>query len=236
MRRAGRVVAEMHERMSNAAVPGATTRSLDAVGREVLAARGARSNFLGYHGFPAVACLSVNEEVVHGIPGDRVLRDGDLLSIDCGAIIDGWHGDGAITIGIGEIDDAARRLIEVTRSALDEAIAVSLAGNRVGAIGAAVEAVARRAKCGLVREYTGHGIGRAMHEAPDIANYGPANRGVRLQVGNTICIEPMLTAGAGGVSEMDDGWTVVTNDGSRAAHWEHTVLIGEHGPEVLTAP
>ena len=236
MRRAGRVVAEMHERMAAAAVPGVTTGALDLIGREVLAVRGARSNFLGYHGFPAVACLSVNDEVVHGIPGERVLADGDVLSIDCGAIVDGWHGDAAITIGIGEISDAARHLIEVTKTSLDEAIAASLAGNRVGAIGAAVEAVARRAKCGLVREYTGHGIGRAMHEVPDIPNYGPANRGVKLQVGNTICIEPMLTAGGSAVSELDDGWTVVTNDGSLAAHWEHTVLVGEHGPEVLTAP
>lgn len=236
MRRAGRVVAEMHDRMRAAAIPGVTTQALDAIGREVLAERGARSNFLGYHGFPGVACISVNEEVVHGIPRDRVLVEGDVVSIDCGAIVDGWHGDAAITVGIGTVDQAAQHLIEVTRQALDDAVAACVVGNRIGAIGAAVESIARREKFGLVREYTGHGIGRAMHEAPDIPNYGPPNRGAKLAVGNTICIEPMLTEGSGQVNELEDGWTVVCREGGRSAHWEHTVLVGEDGPEVLTAP
>jgi methionyl aminopeptidase len=236
MRRAGSIVAEMHEVCTRAAKPGATTADLDAAAREVLERRHARSNFLGYHGFPAVACISPNEVIVHGIPDGRVLEEGDIVSIDCGAIVDGWHADAAITVPVGEIDDDDRRLLDTTRASLDAAIAVTLDGNRLGDIGAAVEAVVKGAGFGLVREYVGHGIGTAMHEEPDVPNYGPAGRGLRLRTGMVLAIEPMVTAGRPASRVLDDGWTVVTADGSRAAHFEHTVAITERGPEVLTLP
>src|SRR5215831_3999471 len=234
MRRAGRVVAEMHEACTLAAKPGATTADLDAAAREVLDRRHARSNFLGYHGFPAVACISPNEVIVHGIPGDRVLEDGDIVSIDCGAVVEGWHGDAAITIPVGQVDDDARRLIDATRAALYAAIAVTTDGNRLGDIGAAVESVARTAGFSVVREYVGHGIGTEMHEQPDVPNYGPPGRGLRLREGMVVAIEPMLCAGKAGNRLLGDGWTVVTVDGSRAAHFEHTVAITGDGPEILT--
>ena len=236
MRRAGRVVAEMHEVCTLAAKPGATTGDLDAAAREVLQRRGARSNFLGYHGFPAVACISPNEVIVHGIPGDRVLDEGDIVSIDCGAIIEGWHADAAITIPVGAVDDESRRLLECTKAALDAAIAVSAPGARLGDIGAAVEGVAHGGGYSVVREYVGHGIGTAMHEEPDVPNYGTAGRGMRLREGMVLAIEPMLNAGRRTTRLLDDGWTVVTADGSRSAHFEHSVAITEHGPEILTLP
>jgi methionyl aminopeptidase len=236
MRRAGAVVAEMHEACERAAKPGATTADLDAAARDVLERRGARSNFLGYHGFPAVACISPNEVIVHGIPDERVLADGDIVSIDCGAIIEGWHGDAAITVPVGTISEADQCLIDTTRAALDAAIAVARAGSRLGDVGAAVEAIAIAGGFAVVREYVGHGIGTAMHEEPDIPNYGPAGRGLRLREGMVLAIEPMLTAGRARNRTLDDGWTVVTADGSRAAHFEHTVAITDSGPEVLTRP
>jgi methionyl aminopeptidase len=236
MRRAGAVVAEMHEACREVAQPGATTADLDAAARDVLDRRHARSNFLGYHGFPAVACISPNEVIVHGIPGGRVLEDGDIVSIDCGAIIEGWHGDAAITVPVGDVDDEGRRLIETTKAALDAAVAVTSEGSRLGDVGAAVEGVARAAGFSVVREYVGHGIGTAMHEQPDVPNYGPAGRGLRLREGMVIAIEPMLCAGKAATRVLDDGWTVVTVDGSRAAHFEHTVAITADGPEILTRP
>ena len=236
MRRAGRVVAEMHEVCTLAAKPGATTGDLDAAAREVLDRRGARSNFLGYHGFPAVACISPNEVIVHGIPGDRVIEDGDVVSIDCGAIVEGWHADAAVTIPVGTVDDASLRLIETTRASLDAAIEQAVPGNRLGDIGAAVEGVASPAGYAVVREYVGHGIGTAMHEEPDIPNYGTPGRGLRLREGMVLAIEPMLNAGKGTTRLLADGWTVVTGDGSRSAHFEHTVAVTESGPEVLTLP
>jgi methionyl aminopeptidase len=236
MRRAGRVVAEMHEECARVTKPGATTADLDAAAREVLERRGARSNFLGYHGFPAVACISPNEVIVHGIPGDRVLEEGDIVSIDCGAIIDGWHADAAITVPVGEIDAESAALIDATRASLEAAIAVTFDGKRLGDIGAAVEKVLKAGRLGVVREYVGHGIGTAMHEEPDVPNYGPAGRGLRLREGMVLAIEPMAAAGRATTRLLDDGWTVVTADGSRAAHFEHTVAITDSGPEVLTVP
>jgi methionyl aminopeptidase len=236
MRRAGSVVAEMHQACTRAAKPGATTADLDAAAREVLERRQARSNFLGYHGFPAVACISPNEVVVHGIPGDRVLEDGDIVSIDCGAIVDGWHADAAITVPVGSVDAESRRLIDVTRSSLDAAIAATVEGNRLGDVGAAVERVVTAAGFSIVRGYAGHGIGTAMHEEPDVPNYGPAGRGMRLRAGMVLAIEPMVNAGRAATRTLGDGWTVVTADGSRAAHFEHTVAVTERGPEVLTLP
>jgi methionyl aminopeptidase len=236
MRRAGTVVAEMHEVCVRAARPGATTADLDRSAREVLERRGARSNFLGYHGFPAVVCTSPNEVIVHGIPGTRVLEEGDIVSIDCGAIIEGWHADAAVTVPVGEIDDESKRLIDVTRRALQASIDATISGNRLGDVGAVSEAVVEKAGFSVVREYVGHGIGTAMHEEPQVPNYGPAGRGLRLKPGLVIAIEPMVNAGGAGTKVLSDGWTVVTTDGRRSAHFEHTVAIGDDGPEVLTLP
>jgi methionyl aminopeptidase len=237
MRRAGAVVAEMHERCIAAAVPGATTLDVDTVAREVIASRGARSNFLGYHGFPAVVCTSPNDVIVHGIPSaDVVLHEGDILSIDCGAIIEGWHADAAVTVPIGEVDDESTRLMAVTKRSLDAAIEQVVEGHRLGDLGAAVEGIAEQAGFSVVREYVGHGIGTAMHEDPQIPNYGPAGRGMKLKTGHVVAIEPMVNAGTAATRELDDGWTVVTVDGRRSAHFEHTIAVTEHGPEVLTLP
>lgn len=236
MRRAGRVVAEMHEHCSRAARPGVTTAQLDRVARDVLDRRDARSNFLNYRGFPATICTSPNEVIVHGIPGDYVLAEGDILSIDAGAIIEGWHADAAVTIAIGEVDKDCVRLIEGTRRSLDEAIDQVVTGNSLGDVGAAVEAVAGRCGLAVVREYVGHGIGTAMHEDPQIPNYGPPGRGLRLKQGWVVAIEPMLNLGSAETHLLDDGWTVVTADGARSAHFEHTIAVTANGPEVLTLP
>jgi methionyl aminopeptidase len=236
MRRAGRVVAEMHDAIRAALVPGATLLELDAVGREVLARRGARSNFLGYHGYPAVICTSVNDVVVHGIPDQRALAEGDIVSIDCGAIVDGYHGDAAFTAGVGHIDETAQRLIDVTRAALDAGIAELVPGGRLGDLGAAVQGTVERAGFSVVREYVGHGIGTAMHEPPDVPNYGKRGKGKRVASGDVYAVEPMVCAGRNTTAVLDDGWTVVTVDGSWAAHWEHTVAVTDDGPEILTLP
>jgi len=237
MRRAGKVVAEMHEECIRAAKPGATTMDVDRVAREVIDRRGARSNFLGYHGFPAVVCTSPNDVIVHGIPSDSVvLRDGDILSIDCGAIIEGWHADAAVTVPIGEIDAESQLLIDVTRRSLELAIEQVVEGHRLGDIGAAVEGIAEDNGFTVVREYVGHGIGTAMHEEPQVPNYGPAGRGLKLKEGMVLAIEPMVNAGSAETVVLDDGWTVVTRDHRRSAHFEHSIAVTEHGPEVLTLP
>jgi methionyl aminopeptidase len=174
--------------------------------------------------------------IVHGIPGARVLVEGDIVSIDCGAIIEGWHADAAITVPVGEIDPESQRLMDVTRAALESAIFATVEGNRLGDIGAAAEREVTAARFGVVREYVGHGIGTAMHEEPDIPNYGTAGHGMRLREGMVLAIEPMLNAGKRTTRVLDDGWTVVTTDGARSAHFEHTVAVTENGPEVLTLP
>ena len=213
MRRAGKVVAEMHEATRAAAVPGVTTEQLDKVAREVLERRGATSNFLNYHGFPAVICTSPNDMIVHGIPGSYVLKEGDILSIDCGAIIEGYHGDAAYTMAIGRVSKEAARLIEVGR---------------------AVQDVAERAGYSVVREYVGHAIGTAMHEQPQVPNYWPGTPGPMLKTGMVFAVEPMVNAGSAETRVLDDDWSVVTADGRLSAHFEHTIAVTEDGPEVFT--
>lgn len=234
MRKAGKVVAEMHERIRAALMPGVTTRELDDIGRQVIDKRGAASNFLGYHGFPAVICTSPNNVVVHGIPSDYQLREGDIISIDCGAVVDEWHGDAAFTAAVGAVSPEALELIEVAEVALQAAVNAMIAGNRLGDIGAAVQATVEVAGFSVVRDYTGHGIGRAMHELPNVPNVGKPGKGRVLRVGDVFAIEPMINAGSPAVVELDDGWTVVTQDGSLSAHFEHTVAITDNGPEILT--
>lgn len=235
MRRAGRVVAEMHQAIREAAQPGVTTGELDTVAREVLARRTATSNFLGYHGYPAVICASVNDELIHGIPGERVLVDGDLLSIDCGAVVDGWHGDAAFTMSVGTVREEDRRLVHAAEQALMAGMSAMHPGAHVGDIGAAIHAVVGAAGFGSPHDYCGHGIGRAMHEEPDVPNRGRRGKGPRLVAGSVLALEPMLIAGGhDDVVELDDGWTVASADGSRTAHVEHTVLVTTRGPEILT--
>jgi methionyl aminopeptidase len=238
MRTAGRVVAEMHAVCREACRPGVTTLALDHAARAVLERRGARSNFLGYGRppFPAVICASVNDEVIHGIPGPRVLVEGDIVSIDCGAIVRGWHGDAAFTMGVGSVRPTAARLIEVTERSLAAGIERLVEGGRLHDVGAAVQDVVERAGFGVVRDYVGHGIGLAMHEAPEVPNYWPGSPGPRLRVGNVFAVEPMVTAGDPATVVDDDGWTVRTADGSLAAHAEHTIAVTGDGPEILTRP
>ncbi len=236
MRKAGRVVAEMHARIRAAARPGVTTAALDLVGREVLERRGAKSNFLDYHGFPAVICTSPNDMVVHGIPGHFRLEDGDIVSIDCGAIVEGYHGDAAFTMPIGQVSHQASELMRVAEEGLWAGIAQMTDGNRLNHIGRAVEEVADRAGFSVVRGYGGHGIGTAMHEDPHVPNYWPGRPGPKLRVGHVLAVEPMITAGGAETRQLDDGWSVVTADSSLSAHAEHTIVVTEHGPEVLTLP
>jgi methionyl aminopeptidase len=236
MRRAGRVVAEMHARIREAIRPGVTTLELDRIGRDVLERNGARSNFLGYHGYPAVICASPNDMVVHGIPNDRRLEEGDIVSIDCGAIIEGYHGDAAFTAPVGLVDAEAQRLIDTADASLAAAIEQMVAGNRLSDIGHAVQTVAEAAGFNVVREYVGHGIGTAMHEAPDVPNYGPPGKGLKLQPGMVFAVEPMLNVGTIDTVVLDDGWSVLTADGSLSAHVEHTIAITDDGPEILTLP
>src|SRR5215204_5108978 len=224
MDEAGQVVAIIHARIERAIAPGVTTADLDTIARDTLAESGAVSSFLGYHGFPAYICASVNDEIVHGIPGNRRLRDGDIVSIDVGAVLAGYHGDSAWTYGVGAISEEA----------LDLAVEAARSGNRLGAIGHAVESYARQLGRGVVRNYGGHGIGRQMHEDPHVPNVGRPDRGVILRSGLTLAIEPTLTLGSEDTRTLGDGWTVVTADGSLAAHFEHTVVVGPDGGRVLT--
>ena len=238
MRQAGRVVAEMHACIREAIRPGVTTLELDRIGRDVIERRSARSNFLGY-GYPpfsGVICASPNDVIVHGVPGPYRLEEGDIISIDCGAIVDGWHGDAAFTAGVGQIEPEAARLIEVTEASLAAAIRALVPGGRLSDIGAAVQGVAEKAGFSVVREYTGHGIGMAMHEEPDIPNWGKPGKGRKLGPGQTYAVEPMVCQGRADTKVLDDRWTVVTRDGGLAAHAEHTIAITDHGPEILTLP
>lgn len=234
MRRAGKVVQEMHEVTRGALRPGVTTAELDKLAREVIDRRGARSNFLNYHGFPAVICTSPNDMIVHGIPGDYVLEEGDIISVDCGAIIEGYHADAAYTAPVGQVTPEATRLMEVTEQSLQAAIKAMIDGNRLSDIGHAVQSVAEAAGFSVVREYVGHAIGTAMHEEPQVPNYGDPGKGMKLRTGHVFAIEPMVNAGGAETFLMDDGWSVMTADGSLSAHFEHTTAITDNGPEVLT--
>jgi methionyl aminopeptidase len=234
MRRAGRVVAEMLETCEQKAKAGMTTRDLDVLCREIIERRGARSNFLNYHGFPAVLCTSPNDVIVHGIPGTYRLKDGDILSVDCGAIIEGYHADAARTFPIGEVDEETLRLIDATRRSLEAGIKHVHEGSRLSNIGHAVQTVAEAAGYSVVKEYVGHGIGTALHEEPKVPNWGEPGRGIKLKVGHVLAVEPMVNMGRDETTMYDDGWTVVTADGSLSAHFEHTIAVTDHGPEVLT--
>jgi len=231
---AGACVAAVHKAVREAAVPGVTMTELDGISARVIRDHGCRPSFLGYHGFPATICSSPNEVIVHGIPDGYRLKDGDVLSIDAGAIYEGWHGDAAFTMAIGEVPPAVQQLLDATEQALWNGAAQTRAGNRLGDVGAAVEATARPHGYGGVREYIGHGIGRQMHEAPNVPNYGKAGKGLKLKVGMALAIEPMFNMGSEETLLLDDGWTVVTRDGKLSAHFEHTVAITREGPKVLT--
>lgn len=244
MRKAGLVVAAAHAAVRDAAHPGVTTGELDAVSADVLARHGAASSFLRYGAgfglppYPGVSCISVNNEIVHGIPGQRVLQPGDMVSFDFGAIVSGWHGDAAITFGVGPLSADRQALSDVTRESLWAGIAAAKLGGRVTDISHAVEKSVRSHAhpYGIVAEYTGHGIGSAMHQMPDVPNYGRAGRGPKIVEGLCLAIEPMVTTGSPESAVLADEWTVVTTDGSDAAHWEHTITVTKGGLWVLTAP
>jgi methionyl aminopeptidase len=237
---AGRCVAAMHAATRDAAGPGVTTLELDGVARDVLKAWDCVPSFLGYgspsNPFPGVICTSPNSAIVHGIPGSYTLKDGDIISIDAGAIYEGLHGDAAFTMAIGEVAPDVRNLLEVTERALWAGISQAVHGNRLGDIGAAVEGVAAPHGLGIVREYVGHGIGRQMHEAPSVPNYGKAGKGLRLKTGMALALEPMFNLGSEATVTLDDDWTVVTADGRWSAHFEHTVLLTDEGSIVSTLP
>jgi methionyl aminopeptidase len=234
MRKAGRVVAEMHAATRAAARPGVTTADLDRVARDVIERRHARSNFLNYRGFPAVICASPNDMIVHGIPGDYVLQEGDIISIDCGAIVEGYHGDAAFTMAVGEVSDEAKTLMRVTEESLWAGIEQLQDGRRLHDVGLAVQTVAERAGFSVVREYVGHAIGTAMHEDPQVPNYWPGTPGPKLKTGMVFAVEPMVNAGGPETEVLPDGWGVVTRDGRLSAHFEHTIAVTDNGPEVLT--
>ena len=239
MREAGRHVGEILVRLAELAKPGVTTADLDRAAQAEIKARRLESSFLGYAPgqappFPAVICASVNEEIVHGIPGGRRLVEGDLLKIDFGAICDGFHGDAALTVAIGSIDDVSRRLMATTLASLHAGIEQMEPGKRLGDVGAAVQETVERDGFSVVRDFVGHGIGRAMHEPPQLPNFGLPGRGQRLREGMVLAIEPMVNVGTHEVCMGDDGWTAKTADGKRSSHFEHTVAITEHGPEILT--
>jgi len=234
LREAGHIVAATLQKVREAAVVDITTLELDRIAEEYIRSCGAVPAFKGYQGFPGTLCTSVNEAVVHGIPGLRKLKHGDIVSIDCGAVINGYNGDAAITLAIGELDADVQQLLDVTEESLYKGIAQALVGNRLSDISHAVQVHAESYGYGVVRDLVGHGIGRNMHEDPQIPNYGIPGRGPRLKSGMALAIEPMINLGTYEVETLDDGWTVVTRDAKRSAHFEHTIIITEQGPQILT--
>jgi methionyl aminopeptidase len=234
MREAGRIVAETHRRMAEAVKPGVTTIELDRIAEAYIRSQGAIPSFKGYNGFPGSICASVNEELVHGIPGNRILQEGDIISIDIGAQYQGYHGDSAWTYGVGQISPEAARLLEITEKSLYAGLAEVKPDIRLFTISHAIQQVAEEAEFSIVREYVGHGIGADLHEEPQIPNYGVPNRGPRLKAGMVLAIEPMVNQGERFVETLDDDWTVVTVDRKLCAHFEHTVAITADGCEILT--
>jgi methionyl aminopeptidase len=234
MRRAGSVVASILKTLSKETKAGVTTRHLDDIAVSELARYGATSSFKGYRGFPATLCVSINEEIVHGIPGGRKIHEGDIVSLDFGAIVDGFHGDAALTVGVGNISSQAKQLLEITKSCLEVGISVARPGTHLGDISAAIQHYVESRGFSVVREYTGHGIGREMHEEPQIPNFGPPWYGPALQKGMTLAIEPMVNIGGWQTRVKNDGWSVVTADGSLSAHFEKTIAITDGEAEVLT--
>lgn len=235
MRRSGEVLRQVHDAIRPVVQPGATTMDLEEVAAAKIAELRATAAFKGYHGFPACLCTSVNSEVVHGIPSaKRVLNPGDIVSIDCGVIVDGFYSDCAVTYPIGEPTPEVRKLLDITRMSLERAIQAAVPGGRLGDISATVQEICEAAGFGVVREFVGHGIGRSMHEDPQVPNFGPRGKGPRLKAGMVLAIEPMINAGGPDVKVLPDGWTTITVDGSYSAHFEHTVAITKDGPQVLT--
>jgi methionyl aminopeptidase len=234
MREAGRIVAITHAHLKERIKPGIKTAELDALAYEIVTKHGATPSFLGYRGFPASLCVSINEELVHGIPGLRVLEEGDIVSMDFGAIYKGYHGDAAITVGVGSTSERAQKLIETTQRALEAGIAQARKGHYLGDISWAIQSCAESSGFSVVRQYVGHGIGRDMHEDPQIPNYGQPGRGIMLKPGMTFALEPMANMGTYVARVMDDNWTVVTEDGELSAHFEHTIAITDGEPEILT--
>ena len=239
MRQAGKVVAKAKAAVKEAIKPGATSAEMDALAEEVIRSNGAIPSFKGYKPtpsmpFPATLCFSFNDELVHGIPGNRKMKEGDIVSVDCGAIVEGFHGDSAFTVGVGEITEEAQTLIDVTNESLYEGIEKAVVGGRLTDISHAVQEYAEKRRFSVVREYVGHGIGRSLHEEPQVPNYGSPGRGPLLKSGMVLAIEPMLNVGTRETKVLEDGWTVVTSDGKLCAHFEHTIAITEAGPEILT--
>lgn len=236
MRAAGRIVGQLLEEIGRRIRPGVTTAELDRFAEAFIRERGAVPSFKGYRGYPASICTSINEQVVHGIPAARRLREGDILSVDVGVVLDGYHGDAARTFPVGDVDERALRLLEVTEQALWAGIEQARVGHHLSDIGHAIQRLVEGAGLSVVREFVGHGIGRQMHEEPQVPNYGLPGRGIRLRAGMTLAIEPMVNEGGSDVTILEDHWTAVTVDGSRSAHFEHTVAITDGGPVVLTLP
>jgi methionyl aminopeptidase len=234
MQGAGRVVAAVLEEVGKKVRPGITTAELDDIAVSEVKKRGAEASFKGYRGFPASICTSVNEEVVHGIPGSRVLQEGEIISLDFGALLNGFHGDAAVTVGVGKISTEAQKIIDATRGALQAGIAAARIGARLGDVSAAIQSYAEARGFSVVREYVGHGIGRELHEDPQVPNFGVTGEGPVLQKGMTMALEPMLNAGGWRTSVAEDKWTVVTADGRLSAHFEHTIVIDENGTGILT--
>ena len=235
MREACRISAGALKRAGMAVEPGVTTAQLDKLAEDYILSQGAKPNFKNYHGYPATACISVNNEVIHGIPSrKRKLKQGDIVSIDLGACFEGYHGDNAATFACGDISPGAKWLMDITEQSLYKAIAAAVPGGRIGDISSAVQSFVEQNGYSVVRDFVGHGIGTSLHEAPEVPNFGTAGRGIRLMPGMTLAIEPMVNAGGYGVKVLPDGWTVLTKDGSLSAHFEHTVVITNDGPKIMT--
>ena len=235
MKEACRISATALEIVGKAVEPGVTTAELDRIAEKYIRSEGAVPNFKNYNGFPATACISINNEVIHGIPtAKRKIKEGDIVSVDLGAMFEGYHGDNAATFACGDISAEAKRLIDTTRESLYEGIKAARAGGRIGDISASIQSYVEARGYSVVRDFVGHGVGTSLHEAPEVPNFGTAGRGIRLMPGMTLAIEPMINMGKAGVKVMPDGWTVITQDGSLSAHFEHTVAITSEGPQIMT--